>query len=235
MSEKPSHNHARDRLYESLSATMDGQASELEMRRVLETLGGDDDLRAKAQRYQLMGDAIRHETSDFAQVDLSSRIRDRIDQEEAAHQPDEQHQTQPEVASVGLFGNVFRSLSGNGWPPAGRVAIAASVAFAVVVGVRNYNQVDIIPTVADVSNQTTLSQPLQIAQNDYGATGLRAGYSSREHNTITPEQLAHAQNIATQATRERFRAYALQHAEMNAVQSGQGLLPFARLTSFDKQ
>ncbi|WP_034872594.1 sigma-E factor negative regulatory protein [Endozoicomonas montiporae] len=230
MSEKPSHNHARDRLNESLSATLDGQASELEMRRVLEKLGSDDDLRATARRYQLVGDSIRHETSQFLNIDLSAGIRDRVAQEEVTHQKLDQPLIQPTEKK----GNVV-SLLDNWWSSMGRVAVAASVAFAVIVGLRNFNQVEEVHTVADVSDQATLTQPLQIARNEYGASGIRAGYSSRQHNTITPEQLAQAQNVASRATRERFRAYALQHAEMSAVQGGQGMLPFARLTSFDTQ
>ena len=230
MSEKPSHNHVRDRLNESLSATLDGQASELEMRRVLEKLGSDDDLRATARRYQLVGDAVRHETSQFMNIDLSASIRDRVEREEVTHQM----QDQPQIQPVGRMTNVVSLLDG-WWSSMGRVAVAASVAFAVIVGVRNFNQVEEVHTVADVSDQATLTQPLQISRNEYGASGIRAGYNSREHDTITPEQLAQAQNVASRATRERFRAYALQHAEMSAVQGGQGMLPFARLTSFDTQ
>ena len=230
MSEKPSHNHARDRLNESLSATLDGQASELEMRRVLDRLGSDDDLRDTARRYQMTGDVMRRESNQFMNVDLSASIRERIEQEEVTHQKPEQTTVKP----VGKLGNVA-SLLDNWWSSLGRVAVAASVAFAVVVGVRNFNQVEDVQTVATVSDQTTLSQPLQIGRSDLGAEGVRAGYNSRQHDTITPEQLAQAQNVASRATRERFRAYALQHAEMNAIQGGQGILPFARLTSFDAQ
>lgn len=238
MSEKPSHNHtrnhtrkpARDRLNESLSATLDGQASELEMRRVLDRLGSDDDLRATARRYQMIGDVMRRESSQFMNVDLSASIRDRIGQEEATHQ-------KPGVAqikSVGKMGTVT-SILDNWWSSLGRVAVTASVAFAVVIGVRNINQVDDVQTIATVGDQATLIQPLQIGRTEFGAEGVRAGYNSRQHDTITPEQLAQAQNLASRATRERFRAYALQHAEMNAIQGGQGVLPFARLTSFDAQ
>lgn len=230
MSEKPSHNHARNRLNESLSAALDGQASELEMRRVLERLGSDDDLRATARRYQSIGDTVRHEANQFMDIDLSASIRKRIEQEEVTHQKQEQ----PVIKSQSRVGNVVGLLD-NRWSSLGRVAVAASVAFAVIVGVRNVNQVDEVQTVATVSDPVTLTQPLQIAKNEYGASEIRAGYSSRQHNTISPEQLTQAQNVASRATRERFRAYALQHAEMSAMQGGQGMLPFARLTSFDKQ
>ena len=231
MSEKPSHNHARERLNESLSAVLDGQASELEIRRVLDRLDNDDDLRATARRYQMVGDVMRRESSQFMNIDLSASIRDRIEQEEVTHRKPEPSRIQ----SVGKPGTVTSMLD-NWWSSLGRVAVAAFVAFAVIVGVRNINQVEDVQTVATTGDQTTLTQPLQIGRSEFGAEGVRAGYSSRQHDTITPEQLAQAQSLASRATRERFRAYALQHAEMNAINGGQrGVLPFARLTSFDAQ
>ncbi|MGI9277353.1 MAG: sigma-E factor negative regulatory protein [Endozoicomonas sp.] len=222
MSEKPSHNHTRDRLRESLSATLDGEAGELELRRVLDRIGSDDELRGAARRYQMIGDVMRKESDAFMNVDLSSGIRDRLEQEGEAHK-----ETSPDNRA-----GVITVLD-NWWSSLGRVAVAASVAFAMVVGLRNYNDVQEVQTVAAVSDPVTLSQPLQISQGGYGASGILAGYNSRQHDSVTPEQLAQAQSVADAATRERFRAYALQHAEMTTMHSGQGMLSFARLTSFD--
>jgi sigma-E factor negative regulatory protein RseA len=224
MSEKHSHNHAQERLRESLSAAMDGEAGEFELRRVLDNIGSDDDLRETARRYQLAGDVLRHETNEFMNIDLSEGIRAKLDQE-----PIHGIQGEPEMK-----GHVV-SLLDHWWGKAGRVAVAASVAFAVVLGVRNYSIIPEAATLAAVPDQATLSQPVQIAQNGYGAAGIKAGYNSRQHNSISPEQLAQAQSVADRATKERFRAYALQHAEMSAMHSGQGILPFARLTTFETQ
>ena len=222
MSEKPSHNHTRDRLRESLSATMDGEAGELELRRVLDRIGSDEELRESARRYQMIGDVMRKESDAFMNVDLSAGIRDRLEQEGEAHK---------EQSSDNRTGVI--TVLDNWWSSLGRVAVAASVAFAMVVGVRNYNDVQEVQTVAAVSDPVTLSQPLQISQGGHGASGILAGYNSRQHDSVTPEQLAQAQSVADAATRERFRAYALQHAEMTTMHSGQGMLSFARLTSFD--
>ncbi|WP_161787353.1 sigma-E factor negative regulatory protein [Endozoicomonas numazuensis] len=226
MSEKASHNHAQERLKESLSAAMDGEAGEFELRRVLDNIGSDEDLRDKARRYQMMGDALRHESNEFMNIDLSAGIRDRLEAE-APH-------SVTEAVSVSRQGVL--AVVDQWWSKAGRVAVAASVAFAVLLGVKNYNtSPDAEPLVATINDQTTLSQPLQVAQNGYGASGIKAGYNSRQHDSITPEQLAQAQSVADRATKERFRAYALQHAEMSAMNSGQGILPFARLTTFESQ
>ncbi|MGB1271460.1 MAG: hypothetical protein ACPG5T_05255, partial [Endozoicomonas sp.] len=109
--------------------------------------------------------------------------------------------------------------------------------FAMIVGLRNVNAPQDEPVIA-MNGSATLSQPIQLnpgIQNSLGASGIRAGYNSRQHDSITPEQLAYAQSIADRATRERFRAYALQHAELSAINHGQSILSFARLASFDTQ
>ena len=224
MSEKHSHKHAQDRLNESLSAVMDGEAGEFELRRVLDRFGTEDEVRDKARRYQLAGDTIRHEANDFMDIDLTASIRDQLDREDA------------EVDTTLMHSSVTSSVisvSEQWWSRIGRVAVAASVAFALVFSVRNYNAVPDVDTFVDASTETTISQPIQIAQNGYGAASIQAGYSSKQHDSISAEQLAEAKNIASRVTRERFRAYALQHAQMSSVHSGQGVLPFARLTTFE--
>lgn len=234
MSDKSSQDHARERQKESLSVTLDGQASELELRRVLDGVGYDDELRSTANRYQLIGDAIRGETNQFAGIDLSAGIMGAIEREDQAASWSEQGSKADREKSG--TSSVLAMLDG-WWSSLGRVAMAASVAFAVVFGVRNVQINQDVQTLA-VNDPAVLNQPVQLTSggsSSYGASGILAGYNSRQHDTITPEQLAYAQSVADQATKERFRAYALQHAELSAVHGGQGVLPFARLTSFDTQ
>ena len=49
-------------LNESLSAAIDGEAEELELRRVLNAVGENPDLRAKWQRLHLIGGVMRRQT-----------------------------------------------------------------------------------------------------------------------------------------------------------------------------
>ncbi|WP_263078783.1 sigma-E factor negative regulatory protein [Endozoicomonas sp. Mp262] len=227
MSDKNSESHARERLNEALSASMDGQASELELHRVLDTFADDGQLRNKARRYQLIGDSVRRDVNEFASIDLSKGVMASLEQEESLSSFDSGSQRTKPAWFAGIIDN---------WAGAfGRVAVAASVVFAVVLGVHNQNTEQDVAMVADSSSPATLNQPVQISTNDYGASGILAGYSSKQHDSISPEQLAYAQSIADRATRERFRAYALQHAELSVMSTGQGVLPFARLTSFDVQ
>ncbi len=230
MSDKGSDNRARERLKESLSATFDGQASELELRRVLDGLASDTDLRETAKRYQRIGDAVRKEANSFANVDLSTSVMSALANEKTLG-VDTTLGPQRSLG-FGRFAQVFNNWGGS----FGRVAVAASVVFAVIIGVRGFNTVENVSLVAD-SNPATLTQPIQVSNNGYGASGILAGYNTgtQTEGSISPEQLAYAQSVADRATRERFRAYALQHAELSVMNSGQGVLPFARLTSFDVQ
>ena len=232
MSEKGS--NARERLKESLSVSLDGQASELELRRVLDGISNDDSLRALAGRYQLIGDAVRGKTNKFAGVDISRGVMAAIEQDEGIPA---QPASNPAQANDRAVKSPAGSLTQRFWTSLGKMAVAASVAAAVIIGVRTSNLAPEAPLLAE-HEPTVLSQPVQLAQsglNNYGVASVRAGNNAESRDNITPEQLALAQKMANQATRERFRAYALQHAELSAVGGAQSVLSFARLTSFDNQ
>lgn len=59
---------------ESLSALMDNEGDELELRRVLKALDGDQDSAESWRRYHLMRSALRRETDTDPSVDLSAGI-----------------------------------------------------------------------------------------------------------------------------------------------------------------
>ena len=226
MGEKSSHDHARERLRESLSAAMDGEAGEFEMRRVLDRLDSDEELRDTARRYQMVGDMIRHEANDFMSVDLTAGIREQLKDEKVGSVDSD--------TAKPVYGKVV-SLFDRFWERTGQVAVAASVTFAVILGVKQYNADPEAEYLADTGSQSTLYQPFQVKPGGYGASSIQAGYNSRQHSSISSEQLAQAQDVASRAIRERFRAYALQHAELSTMYSGQASLPFARLTTFETQ
>lgn len=106
-------------LGESLSAVMDGQADELELRRILAAAGSDAELRQRWSRYQLARDAL-HGTVVRPQLDLASAVAAAIDAEDAA---------QPAAAAPAA---ARRSA---GWKG---LAVAASVTLAVLAGARFY-------------------------------------------------------------------------------------------------
>lgn len=104
-------------LNESMSAVMDGEAAELELRRVLSACGEDAELRQRWKRHQLASAALRGQLV-RPELDLAARVSAALAAEEAA----------PGASARGA-GRGSQLL---------RLSVAASVTFAVLVGARFY-------------------------------------------------------------------------------------------------
>lgn len=124
----------REALQESLSAVMDNEADELELRRVLAC--EDPAQRAQWARYQVARAAMHKELLE-PRLDLAAAVSAAIADER-----------KPSGRVVGA------------WRSLGRVAVAASVTVAVLAGVRFYNQeTSVDAQLAERSVQPTLVQP----------------------------------------------------------------------------
>ncbi|EXF46190.1 anti-sigma factor MucA [Pseudomonas sp. BAY1663] len=138
---------SREALHESLSAVMDNEADELELRRVL--AGDNPELRTTWSRYQLARAAMHKELIE-PRLDIAAAVSAALADEAAPAQPQR-----------------------SGWKGLGRLAVAASVTVAVLAGVRLYNQSDVAgPQLAQQAAQPSISVP----QANQGPTVL-AGYS----------------------------------------------------------
>ncbi|UTW45510.1 anti-sigma factor [bacterium SCSIO 12696] len=190
------------RLKESLSAVMDGSADELELQRVLKATAENDELRATWERYQLASSAMRNEAP-VRTMDLSASISAAI-ADEPAHKSNQ---------------GVFKNLS--------RVAIAASVTLAIVVGVQQVNQSSdsaVAPQVA-ASNSANVaplpsefSNPIDTAPVGYG-----------EIQELVVEPLSELDEDSKKELEQRLNELLKEHTEDAALDGGQGLLPHARL------
>lgn len=103
----------REALHESLSAVMDNEADELELRRIL-AASEDSELRATWSRYQIARAAMHKELL-IPNLDVAAAVSAALDKEPVP------------ARRAGLLRSV------------GRVAVAASVTVAVLAGVRFYN------------------------------------------------------------------------------------------------
>ena len=106
-------------LQESLSAVMDNEADELELRRVL-AASDDSELRSTWSRYQIAR-AVMHKDLLVPNLDIAAGVSAALAQEEC--------EKAPSVKAVKNSSYRF-----------GRLAVAASVTVAVLAGVRFYNQ-----------------------------------------------------------------------------------------------
>lgn len=186
---------------QSLSALMDGEARDLELRRVLRHLesadeGADtlsaDALRATWHRLHLARHALHGEET-FANVSLLAAVRAAVDADPAP-----------------------RRGAARGWlRAAGRCAVAASVAALVLV----VRPGDDAPSIARVA-----TLPVGVA-NTVGAVPVQASYGTRDVPTLRPADRDAYRELA----RQRLRRYSQEHAEHASLNTPQGMLPFARV------
>jgi len=188
----------RESLQESLSAVMDNEADELELRRVL---GASDDaeVRGAWSRYQ-MARAVMHREVIDPHLDIAAAVSAALADEKAP------------VRKVGMV----RGL--------GRVAVAATVAVAVLAGVRFYNADGVAP--AELAQGT--QAPISIPQNQAQSPAILAGYTTSSE----PASAQQAQDIEGWHDK-RLPEYLRQHAEQSSLNGVEGALPYARAASVE--
>ncbi|MCF7203319.1 RseA family anti-sigma factor [Pseudomonas oligotrophica] len=197
---------SREALHESLSAVMDNEADELELRRVL-AASDDQDVRATWSRYQIARAAMHRELL-VPQLDISAAVSAAIAEEAAPVAP---------------------ARAGSGWRSLGRLAVAASVTVAVLAGVRLYNQHDAVaPQLAQEAAQPSIAVP----QASQGPAVL-AGYSEGQKDV---QAQAGAESAPIERWHEeRLPSYVRQHAQQAAFGSGSdSALPYARAASMEE-
>lgn len=207
----------KERLEESLSALMDGETTDMEMHRLLKEIASDTSLRDKWKRYHMISATIKGETVSPS-MDYSASIAAAIDAESA-------------YRSKG-----FTLFAG----AAGRFAIAASVAMLAVVGVQQLNSpLDSSPVVSefaamdedDQNNGPAIQFPSGF-QPIINARTVSVGGDNKTSRYVTPLMQVRQQE-KQQYSEVKLRAYLnnamLKHSNNAALNSNQGMLPFARL------
>jgi sigma-E factor negative regulatory protein RseA len=197
-----------DRLRESVSALVDGEADELELRRLL---ASDDEVVRTAWRdFHVVRDSISGVDMRFAQFDISQRVQAAL---------------ADEIISA-------PSLTARWWRPVASFAVAASVATVVAVGARHFNS-DIggeaiaqTPTVSPVVASSMAAGRVYPApmQPVVGNVPVSATMTSPlQPVSLDPDQLA----------QQRLQQYLLRHSERAALNNGQGVITFARVPQLD--
>lgn len=193
---------SREALNESLSAVMDNQADELELRRVL-AASEDAELRATWSRYQLAR-AVMHKELLEPRLDIAAAVSAALADEPV---PVVQKAQAP-------------------WRTLGRLAVAASVTLAVLVGVRFYNQDEI--TGAQMAQQAT--QPMLSLPQVQGPA-LLAGFNTEDESASATAQAAQPSSWHEQ----RLPSYLRQHAQEAAMSGADSALPYARAASLESR
>ncbi|MDZ4334566.1 MAG: anti sigma-E factor RseA C-terminal domain-containing protein [Pseudomonas sp.] len=196
---------SRETLQESLSAVMDNQADELELRRVL-AASDDPELRATWSRYQIAR-AVMHKELLEPRLDIAAAVS---------------------AALADDVAPIAQPVQRGPWRTIGRLAVAASVTVAVLAGVRMYNQDDITGVqLAQQSNQPVLNIP------QVSGPAMLAGFNTSEEQSA-PAASAVGQGQPGWHE-QRLPAYLRQHAQQAAMSTSEGALPYARAASLENR
>ena len=195
-------------LQESLSALLDNETDELELRRLL-AVSDDGAMRATWARYQVAR-AVLHKDLLLPHLDLAAKVSAALADEAAPVA-----QAAPVAA---------RRLP---WAGLGRLAVAASVTVAVLAGVRLYNQDDITSTqLAQNAGRSMLAAPqLQGPAVLAGYTPNAGAERAAQGNVARTAELTWQQ--------QRLPAYVRQHAQQAAATGNQTAVPYARAASLE--
>lgn len=195
-----------ERMQESLSALMDGQADELEIRRLLKESEHNPNVFASWHSYQLIGAVMRGES--VSSVDLSKGIRQALDGE-----------PMDDLQGVKMTGKTSAR-----WPwLAASGAVAASVMLAVLVGVQ-WQQQQLAPAALVATNATPIA-------NDTVSTLAPALATAQV--SAAPAELSAAQQQELEQAQQKLKEYVLEH---NAtLDDSQQSLPFARTVKFNQE
>ena len=215
---------------------MDNQASELELQRILKASEQDAEIKATWSRYQiassfLRGEQVRGEQAPVISSDFAARISAAIGAEEALV-------AQPAPAAKKAQQGWFYQL--------GRVALVASVAGGMVLGVNQMNTTD------SAASQIASSTAVAPASVD-SAVNLPSGINSPAINTRTvavqtgyetrPQEnrrvMFQPRQASTAVSDDEVSRYVNQmikaHSDNAAMNSGQGVLPYARVIITDEE
>lgn len=146
----------KDNLRESLSALMDNEGDELELRRVLKTLGDSPDDAEAWRRYHLARSLMQRDRDIDISTDLAAGVMARIQDEPAPQASEEAHSRRHSLSF------------------AGSAAVAAAVSLMVITGVQFYHGIDSTPS-SDMAGGTVNGGGLN---RDAAGSGVQPASSS---------------------------------------------------------
>jgi sigma-E factor negative regulatory protein RseA len=193
-------------MHESLSALMDEEANELELERVLSHSNAEPLLRQTWLRYNQARNAMHGDQMAHQAWDISVRVQSALKGDK-------------DSSTTG-----FAELRQRMLRPLISVAVAASVTATVVIGGQQLAQINAADPYG--ANQSVAADASPVGMlNSLGATPIQASYGTQAIPVLQPATRIAYQDLAQQ----RQRRYMQEHAEQAALNSPQGLVPFARV------
>ena len=230
----------QSQLYESVSALVDNQASPLELQRILALSEKSNGVRSRWHRYHLARAILRGEAKGLMTADISDSVRAAVANLEldfanpgtalAKGEAQPRLQTRARKATPRWFA------------PLGRLAVAASVALAVVLGAQ---QIPLQSTNSEmnlaVSELAATGSNYQRAEfpNDGSLSHLNIqNVSSASFVAPTNARMQSAydfeiqrrQQLEEEEVRKAINRLMLMHAQQSSLDQSFGLMPFIRVS-----
>lgn len=218
---------------ESISALMDNQASELELQRILKASEQDPAVKATWARYQMASAVMRGEQTLLTMPDFASRISAAI-AEEDSHSTGGQSSAKQKQQQKGWFYQL------------GRVALVASVAGGMILGVQQIGSTGSAGGLEMAGN--TATAPTTVAPAVSIPAGFKApmintrnvavqtGYETRpqESRRVTFQPRQESSTVSDEEVTRYVNQMIKAHSDNAAMNSGQGVLPYARVIMTDE-
>lgn len=239
-------------MLESLSALVDGEASELELHRILKSFSDDEQLQNSWLRYNVIRSVLAKDSLDakitgaFPETSMLASIRKALDGDEV--HSNSVNKLEDETEQHALVSN-----GGNSRQPwqawFGKSALAASVCAAFVIGLGQMNglkdqehkavlasNVENMNSVAEPAGPTTLAAPLGFelpaVESRTVSVNSQPSYSPSQIVVRNP-LLISSDSYSDLRAQEMLNQLHILHAERASANGGLGMMPFARLSDMD--
>ncbi|MGB0468515.1 MAG: MucB/RseB C-terminal domain-containing protein [Pontibacterium sp.] len=166
-----------DQSMESVSALMDGEVTDFELKRSLQKYAEDPEASQRWRRYHLASTAMREALPVSTQVDISDRIRLALDEE-----PPLKAETEKPLSAdtKSEAGDLF-------WKPLTSMAVAASVTAMVIFGSQNFGQSPV--PVTGVNTTAAYGVPASVDTGNYVRAQLGSRVSLPDQNASTDSKI----------------------------------------------
>ncbi|RYY74881.1 MAG: mucA [Gammaproteobacteria bacterium] len=227
-------------LAESISALMDNQASEFELQRILKASEQDADVKATWSRYQITSAVLRGDQDPVFSASTMSNFSARLS---AAIADEETFISNKNAATP----SVEQTKPQQGWLyQLGRVALVASVAGGMILGVNQFNAAGVdnnqianniapvsVPVDTTVSLPSGINGPLLNTRNVAVQTGYETRPQENRRVMFQPRQATPA--VSDEEVSRYVNQMIKAHSDNAAMNSGQGVLPYARVIITDEE
>jgi sigma-E factor negative regulatory protein RseA len=197
-----------DKLRESISALVDGEANEMDLHRVLKASETDENARQSWRRYQAISAVVKNEERSLLKIDISAGVKIALADDKKA-----------------VGGRISEMLK-----PMMSVAVAATVTVAILTGTQIYQVASGggNASLNEVATTENFNSSAPVTAGQFNNLAIPASVSTDVYAKPSQAQLdkrAYADAVAEQ----RLHSYMYRHVENSSISTGSGVMPFARV------